>query len=370
MFYKAVPTPYLTNPVSLPSIYCMQDISLFLNSLQHFLISHTIYETDLQPSTAPYYKTFQVFLIYFQKCPSFSTITIYVPKLARYHYVPWIYIQFPDEKSPLLVECCFRPVNHEFNFIPPSAIVCYRATQIDEIGHIFWLFFIHHKLYWELLPWDCPYPIISYIYFKFRSIFQSINQPCPVAPLVTLLVARSNLYISQCELLSLMFKSPGPWRASLVQPNNIGLKQRPSLILLPVFTTLAFPWSNFSLTLRSIYNFLINLSSPQSILETLSWPCLWLHFGSPSTVFLPSFFVVCILPFPSFIYFVDHFLCNPWFFALPSTILIKLCCYCSTALPHSLFHLLLYNFILLEYLALSVSEHVTSQYSVWIRKTN
>ena len=54
-------------------IVCM----IFLSSLtlQYFFISHTISPTDLfHPSPAPYFKTFQVFLIYCPKRPSFSTI--------------------------------------------------------------------------------------------------------------------------------------------------------------------------------------------------------------------------------------------------------------------------------------------------------
>jgi len=38
-------------------------------------ISHTICPTDLlHPSPAPRFQTFQIFLIYFQKCSSFITI--------------------------------------------------------------------------------------------------------------------------------------------------------------------------------------------------------------------------------------------------------------------------------------------------------
>ena len=35
--------------------------------------------TDVQPSPAPHFKTFQVFLFYFPKCPSFSTMQSYSP---------------------------------------------------------------------------------------------------------------------------------------------------------------------------------------------------------------------------------------------------------------------------------------------------
>jgi len=37
---------------------------------------------DIRPSKAPIFKTFQVFLIYFPKCPSFSTIQSCAPNVA------------------------------------------------------------------------------------------------------------------------------------------------------------------------------------------------------------------------------------------------------------------------------------------------
>ena len=73
--YKAVYTQIVTNPDRLPFTYFMQDIPLLLDSKQHILISHMISPTDLfHPSPAPHFKTFQVFLIYCPKRPSFSTI--------------------------------------------------------------------------------------------------------------------------------------------------------------------------------------------------------------------------------------------------------------------------------------------------------
>jgi len=56
----------VTNPVSLPFTYFLQDIPLLLDSMQHFFISHTIGPIDLlRPSPAPHFKTFKVFLISF-----------------------------------------------------------------------------------------------------------------------------------------------------------------------------------------------------------------------------------------------------------------------------------------------------------------
>ena len=67
VFQKSVPTQDVTNPVSLPSFYCMQDIPLLLDPVQYFIIFHTIGPADLNPSPAPHFKTFDVFLIYFRK---------------------------------------------------------------------------------------------------------------------------------------------------------------------------------------------------------------------------------------------------------------------------------------------------------------
>ena len=70
----------VTNPVSLPPFYCMSDIPVPLESTQHFFISHMIGPNYLlNPSPAPHFKTFQVLLIYFLKCPSFGTTRSYAP---------------------------------------------------------------------------------------------------------------------------------------------------------------------------------------------------------------------------------------------------------------------------------------------------
>ena len=72
---KAFSMQNVTNPVRLPFTYFMQDIPLLLDSKQYFFISHMISPTDLlHPSPAPHFKTFQVFLMYCPKRPSFSTI--------------------------------------------------------------------------------------------------------------------------------------------------------------------------------------------------------------------------------------------------------------------------------------------------------
>ena len=54
-----------------------------LEVMQYFLISHTIGPTDLvHLSPAAHFKTFQIFLIYYPKCPSFSTIQCYAPNVT------------------------------------------------------------------------------------------------------------------------------------------------------------------------------------------------------------------------------------------------------------------------------------------------
>ena len=58
MFQKAIPTQDVTNPVTVPSFYCLYGIPLLLQSLSHFFISHTIYPADiLHPLSPLHFKT-------------------------------------------------------------------------------------------------------------------------------------------------------------------------------------------------------------------------------------------------------------------------------------------------------------------------
>ena len=51
-------------------------VCMIFLSMQHFLISHTIFQSDLlHPSPAPHFKTLQVFLTFFPKCPKFQHYT-------------------------------------------------------------------------------------------------------------------------------------------------------------------------------------------------------------------------------------------------------------------------------------------------------
>jgi hypothetical protein len=71
----------VTNPVSLLIIICrMFLVSLTVCNISSFLTwsVHLI----LHPSPAPHFESLEVFLIYFLKCRSFSTVQTYVPNVA------------------------------------------------------------------------------------------------------------------------------------------------------------------------------------------------------------------------------------------------------------------------------------------------
>ena len=120
---------------------------------KYFFLSHTIGPADiLNPPQGPHFKTFQVFLIYFPKCPSFRTIQSY-PRfkcstliLSSLNCSPVF-----GEKS-LLVECCFSHSNRGFNFTCTHCSTYFHFTQIVEMFPILRLFFIYHNPYWGRLP--------------------------------------------------------------------------------------------------------------------------------------------------------------------------------------------------------------------------
>ena len=92
-----VPTLYVTNPVNLRSSCFMYDIPLLFDSMQYFLISHTIGLTDLlHPSPAKHFNTSHMFLIYLPECQSFSITKLYAP-----NHVTNFFLKF---KSSLLVK--------------------------------------------------------------------------------------------------------------------------------------------------------------------------------------------------------------------------------------------------------------------------
>ena len=109
----------MTCLVILPPFLLFYATSLLLNSIQYFVF-HTIclsvcLSDVSHPSPAPHFRTFPVFLIYFPKCPSFSTIQNDALSVAIYECFPWISIQFSDGNS-ILLECYFCHWNLEFIF--------------------------------------------------------------------------------------------------------------------------------------------------------------------------------------------------------------------------------------------------------------
>ena len=73
MFQKAVPMQDVTNQVTRPSFYYMQDIPLLLDSWQYFFISNTICPTDiLHPFPAPHLKKIALISDLFTKVSQFQ----------------------------------------------------------------------------------------------------------------------------------------------------------------------------------------------------------------------------------------------------------------------------------------------------------
>ena len=148
VYYKAVPTQDVTNPVSLPSVYFMWDISVPRDTTLCILIFHTIGPSDLlHPSPVPDIKTFGIFLIYFTKYPSIGTIKSY-GKMQHFTSLLLKYkSNFAGGKSLLLLDRCFYHGNHGFNFTCISCIICHHAIQTVDIFHTLQLFLIYHNLF-------------------------------------------------------------------------------------------------------------------------------------------------------------------------------------------------------------------------------
>ena len=87
-FLRASPVQYVTNPVSFPSFYCMQEVCFLLGCMQYFLIFRMISPAGhFQHSTIPHFKTFNIFLICFLKGASFSTKQSYAPSVALHQFL-------------------------------------------------------------------------------------------------------------------------------------------------------------------------------------------------------------------------------------------------------------------------------------------
>jgi hypothetical protein len=74
----------VTNPVSLPSIVLCRMFLFLPDSKKHVFTHHTIGPNDLHPSQAQNFRTFKVFLIYFLKFSSSSTIQSCAPNVSLY----------------------------------------------------------------------------------------------------------------------------------------------------------------------------------------------------------------------------------------------------------------------------------------------
>jgi len=67
-----------------------------------YFISHTIGQSGLHPSPALHCKTYHVLLIYFSKCPRFSTIRSYAQNVAFEWFLPYNQVQYVGERVSLL----------------------------------------------------------------------------------------------------------------------------------------------------------------------------------------------------------------------------------------------------------------------------
>ena len=71
------------SPVSIYTCYCWTDVPIGLSSVLHSFIFHTIDRIDLlHPPPGRHFNNFHVFLIYFPKCPRFSTMQSYAPNVT------------------------------------------------------------------------------------------------------------------------------------------------------------------------------------------------------------------------------------------------------------------------------------------------
>ena len=107
MFYKAVPTQDVTNPVNLPSFYCLQHIPILLDSMQYFSTSHTICPAHLlQHSAAPHINNFPDIYDLRSEVSRFQHQAEVCSKCCTSLAC---FLQFGGEKCLLLLllECCF-----------------------------------------------------------------------------------------------------------------------------------------------------------------------------------------------------------------------------------------------------------------------
>jgi len=167
VFQNSVPRKDVTNPVSLPSFYCIQNVSFLLDPTYYFIFL-TIAQTDLlHPFPAPHFKTFKVFL-YFTKCPSFSIKKV----MFLMYYFTSLFLTF---KYNLLMKNVFllnaALPNPRFNSTLTTCTICYQATQTVEIIHI---------LQFLLVTQPKPSPqtkSTNYLYRRHKNISSSVSNP-------------------------------------------------------------------------------------------------------------------------------------------------------------------------------------------------
>jgi len=110
--------------------------------MQYVFILNAVCPNDLHPFPALHFETFQVFFIYFPKCPHFSTVQSPAPNVTL---LTGLFLKFKvgyaGESSLLHVECCHG--NLGFNLTCTCCIIYYHATQIVEIFHSLQLFLIY-----------------------------------------------------------------------------------------------------------------------------------------------------------------------------------------------------------------------------------
>jgi hypothetical protein len=145
----------------------------------------------------------------------------------------------------------------------------YHATKILEIFTFFGCF-LSFVIYNGN---SCLEIFITSIFFTLifmsRHLSVSISPAVRSCSLISSLASRtrSAMYYTTRIRFSPTLKSPNPSTVSLVSfclytLNRIGDKQRPCLIPLPIFPLFVSPPSSRTLTLWSLYSWLINLLSP------------------------------------------------------------------------------------------------------------
>ena len=98
----------MTNPISLPPLllYVVYTSPPWLYVILHFLHDWSNWSSPFFSSTT--FQNFQVFLIYYPKCPGFSTIRCYTRVVACRYYFPQIFkSNFLEKRDFFLLNAAF-----------------------------------------------------------------------------------------------------------------------------------------------------------------------------------------------------------------------------------------------------------------------